>query len=259
MRRADRLFEIIQILRGKTSVTTAQHLAEELEVSVRTVYRDISTLQSQRIPIEGEAGLGYLLRDGYDLPPLMFTVEELEALQLGARIVESWGDPVIAKAAKNVLAKTSAVLPSDLKKHLNNYVVAAPFRSSSVPVDVDLAKIRQWIREKRRMEFSYSTESGKTSKRMVWPLSLAFYGPVWNIVAWCELRDDFRAFRPDRMKEVEFHDIHYPDQPGRRLVDYAKMMKERCEIEDAVRRVSEEDNKQSPSGDEIIYYPKLAS
>ncbi|WP_420547194.1 helix-turn-helix transcriptional regulator [Curvivirga sp.] len=252
MRRADRLFEIIQILRSKNNVITAQDLAEELEISVRTVYRDIATLQGQKIPIEGEAGVGYILREGYDLPPLMFNIEELEALQLGARIVETWGDPTIAKAATNVLSKTSAVLPAELKKHLNNYVVAAPYTSRPVPIDVDLAKIRQWIREKRRLEFSYSTEEGKPSTRVIWPLSLAFYGPVWNIVGWCELRESFRAFRPDRMSEVVFHEIHYPDQPGRRLSDYAKLMKEECAHKIETSDATEQ-------GGEIIFYPKLAS
>lgn len=258
MRRADRLFEIIQILRGKHGIITAQDLAEELEVSVRTVYRDIATLQSQKIPIEGEAGVGYILREGYDLPPLMFNIEELEALQLGARIVESWGDPVLAKAAGHVLSKTAAVLPASLKKHLNSYVVAAPFHRQKVPMDVDLAKIRQWIREKRRIEFSYTTESGAPSQRVIWPLTLAFYGPVWNIVGWCELREDFRAFRPDRMGEVTFHEIHYPDQTGKRLIDYAKLMEERC----AAYEVAEKGADQPvPIRDtaERVYYPKLAS
>ena len=222
MRRADRLFEIIQILRRRRAVTTAQDLAEELEVSVRTVYRDIVALQAQRVPIEGEAGIGYVLRQGYDLPPLMFTQDEIEALLLGTRITQTWGDPELAKAAKNVIAKIGAVLPDKLRPSIMSQSIAAPSSGSQVPVDLDLARVRQWIREKRKVHFDYQTAEGKASERTIWPLTLAFFGPVWNILGWCELREDFRAFRPDRMVSVTFLEDMYPDQPGRRLIDFLK-------------------------------------
>ena len=222
MRRADRLFEIIQILRRRRAVTTAQDLAEELEVSVRTVYRDIVALQAQRVPIEGEAGIGYVLRQGYDLPPLMFTQDEIEALVLGTRIIQSWADPELAHAAKNVVAKIGAVLPANLKPSIMSQSVAAPPSGSQIPVDLDLAKVRKWVREKRKFRFAYENADGKASSRVIWPLTLLFYGPVWNILGWCELRNDFRAFRPDRMIQVEFLEDMYSDQPGRRLMDYIK-------------------------------------
>lgn len=231
MRRADRLFEIIQILRRRRSITTAQQLADELEVSVRTVYRDIAALQAQRVPIEGEAGIGYVFREGFDLPPLMFNEEEIEALVLGVRITETWADPELAHAASNVLAKVAAVLPPHLKPQIMSMGLAAPPSASQVPVDIDLAKVRRWIRQKRKLFLDYRDEKGEMSERIIWPLTLAFFGPVWNIVGWCELRNDFRAFRPDRMADVDFLAEHYPDQPGRRLIDYLKQMGVRPEDE----------------------------
>ncbi|WP_259779810.1 helix-turn-helix transcriptional regulator [Aestuariispira ectoiniformans] len=224
MRRADRLFEIIQILRRRRSITTAQQLAEELEVSVRTVYRDIAALQAQRVPIEGEAGVGYVFREGFDLPPLMFNEEEIESLVLGARITETWADPELARAARDVLAKVAAVLPPHLRPQIMSMGLAAPTSASQVPVDVDLARVRRCIREKKKIALSYCDEKGDPSERIIWPLTLAFFGPVWNIIGWCELRNDFRAFRPDRMIKAEFLDAYFPDQPGRRLVDYLKRM-----------------------------------
>lgn len=224
MRRADRLFEIIQILRRRRAITTAQQLAEELEVSVRTVYRDIAALQAQRVPVEGEAGIGYIFREGFDLPPLMFNEVEIEALVLGARITETWADQELARAARNVLAKVAAVLPPHMRPQIMSMGLAAPPSASQVPVEVDLAQVRRWIREKRKLYLSYRDEKGDASERVIWPLTLAFYGPVWNIVGWCELRQDFRAFRPDRMAVVNFMEDHYPDQPGRRLIDYLRQM-----------------------------------
>ena len=193
MRRADRLFQIIQILRRRAAVTRASDLAEELEVSVRTVYRDVADLIGSGVPIEGEAGVGYLLRDGYDLPPLMFTVDEIEALALGASIVASWSDPELARAAEDVRAKIGSVLP-----------------------------------ERRKIRLDYADEAGDRSERIVRPLALAFYGPVWVMVAWCELRNDFRNFRLDRMAEAEILETRFAPEPGKRLADFVAIMK-RCE------------------------------
>lgn len=227
MRRADRLFQIIQILRRrKGRLTTARDLAEELEVSQRTVYRDMADLQAQRVPIEGEAGLGYMLRGGFELPPLMFTEDEIEALVMGVSVARSWGDEGLSRAAADVLNKVESVLPDRLRQLVLSQSIVAPTSASQIPVAIDLAKVRHAIRNKTKIRFDYRDEAGRASSRTIWPLTLAFFGPVWNVLGWCEMRDDFRAFRPDRMREVDFLDDAFSDQPGRRLVDYVARMEE---------------------------------
>jgi len=226
MRRADRLFEIIQIFRRRGSKNqgpvTARYLAEELEVTERTVYRDIAALQSRRVPIEGEAGVGYMLRDGFDLPPLMFSEDELEALLLGARIVETHGDPALSKAAGNLLAKIEAVVPEALKAVLTTQALAAPASPYKSSMTIDMAVVRQSIRAKTKLKLDYRDEKGAASERTIWPLALLYWGTVWTILGWCELRKDFRAFRPDRIEALEETGDAYPDKPGYRLIDYLK-------------------------------------
>ena len=220
MRRADRLFQIIQILRRRSRVTTAQYLAQELEVSVRTVYRDVCDLVSSGVPVEGEAGIGYILRQGYDLPPLMFNTEEIEALVLGAQIVKAWADPELARAAVDALAKVEAALPDSRKRIIVETALSAPSDHWQAPIYVDLAALRRAIRERRRVRLEYSDESGASTQRVIRPLALAFYGPVWVIVAWCELRNDFRRFRADRMAEAEPLKDAFQPEPGKRIEDF---------------------------------------
>ncbi len=234
MRRADRLFQIIQILRRRAAVTRASDLAEELEVSVRTVYRDVADLIGSGVPIEGEAGVGYLLRDGYDLPPLMFTVDEIEALALGASIVASWSDPELARAAEDVRAKIGSVLPEHLREEFVSTHLIAPEQHYRAPIAVDMAGIRKSIRLRRKIRLDYADEAGDRSERVVRPLALAFYGPVWVMVAWCELRNDFRNFRLDRMAEAEILETRFAPEPGKRLADFVAIM-QRCEEEDRRR------------------------
>ncbi|MEQ9142934.1 MAG: YafY family protein [Parvibaculaceae bacterium] len=222
MRRADRLFDIIEFLRRHRRVVTAAELAEKMEVSVRTIYRDIADLQASRVPIDGEAGLGYLLRDGYDLPPLMFNEEEAEALALGARIVSAWGDEELAEASKAVLAKLRAVLPRDLKAQFDALGVMAPPFHYQEEVVIDLARVRRAVRSRRKIRFSYADKGGKPSKRTIWPLTLSFYGAVWTVPGWCELRQDFRAFRADRMRELEVLDERVPTDPDKSLGAYLR-------------------------------------
>ncbi|MEQ9518409.1 MAG: YafY family protein [Parvibaculum sp.] len=222
MRRADRLFDIIEYLRRHRRVVTAAELAEKTEVSVRTIYRDIADLQASRVPIDGEAGLGYLLRDGYDLPPLMFTEEEAEAMALGARIVSTWGDEELGEAAKAVLAKLRAVLPQNLKAQFDALGVMAPPAHYQAEVVIDLARVRKAVRGKRKIRFSYADAEGKTSKRTIWPLTLSFYGAVWTVPGWCELRKDFRAFRADRMLDLEVLDERIPPDQDKTLAVYLK-------------------------------------
>ncbi|NOZ53178.1 MAG: YafY family transcriptional regulator [Gammaproteobacteria bacterium] len=216
MRRADRLFQIIQLLRNRR-ITTAKWLAEELEISERTVYRDVQDLMVSGVPIEGEAGIGYVLRRGYDLPPLMFTKEEITALTLGARIVNSWADPQLAKAADQVLNKIKTVLPDTLKNSLSETHLFAPLVQIPVDVASAMAKLRVATEERKKIHFNYTRADGENSTRTVWPLGLFFWGAVWTLGAWCELRHDFRNFRLDRMSNLLTADEYFPIEHGRTL------------------------------------------
>ncbi|MFO1075107.1 MAG: YafY family protein [Geminicoccaceae bacterium] len=224
MRRAERLFQIIQILRRHRRPVTAEALAAELEVSPRTVYRDMAELIGQRVPIEGAAGLGYVLRDGFDLPPLMFGEDELEALLLGARIVESWADPALGRAARDVLAKIAAVLPPGLQARVASLSLTAPPTDRRPEVAIDVARLRRWVREERKVELGYLDLAGRTSRRVVRPMTLTFFPPVWLLLGWCELRQDFRSFRLDRITDPVFLDATWPSEPGRRLIDYLRRL-----------------------------------
>ncbi len=218
MRRADRLFEIIQILRRKKLVR-ARELAEALEVSERTIYRDIRDMAASGVPIEGEAGVGYVLRGGFDLPPLMFDEQEIEALVLGARIIESWADPELAEAAGDVIAKVEAVIPERLRDHMAQTALLAPAAHYAEPISVDPSQLRKALRLRHKLHFAYSDETRRATRRTVRPLALAFYGPVWLLTAWCELRDDFRSFRLDRISELEVLDERFRQEPGKTLHD----------------------------------------
>lgn len=221
MRRADRLFEIIQLMRRKTTVR-ARDLAEALEVSERTVYRDIRDLMASGVPIEGEAGVGYVLRAGFDLPPLMFREAEIEALVLGARIVESWADSELADAATDAIAKIEAVIPDRLRGYMAETALLAPSTRFVEPVGFDLADLRRAVRSRLKVRFGYGDVLGQRSERTVWPLSLAYFGPVWVLAAWCELREDFRTFRLDRMSGFAVAGERFRPTPGRTLHDFLK-------------------------------------
>lgn len=221
MHRADRMLEIIQYLRRHKLVRAAD-LADAFEVTERTIYRDIRNLIASGVPIEGEAGVGYVLRSGYDLPPLMFSEAEIEALVLGARIVESWADDELADAAANVIAKVEAVIPDRLRAVMQNTALLAPEQHYMQPLVVDLAEIRAAIRSRRKVQFSYTDGIGDQSERIVRPLSLAYFGPVWIMAAWCELRDDFRTFRLDRMRDYKMTSQSFVHEPGKKLDDFLK-------------------------------------
>jgi len=226
MRRADRLFDIIQRLR-RGGVVTARTLSEQLEVSERTIYRDVLDLMTSGVPIEGAAGLGYKLRKGYDLPPLMFSERELEAIVFGARIVQSWSDPEMARAADAALGKIQAVLPERLRHLVTDASLQAPATNRRPPLAFDLARLRAAMRERRKVHLHYRDEKGAETSRTVRPLTLWFYGPVWLTGAWCELRSDFRFFRLERISEVEFLDDVFPLEPGRTAEDLIRQMARR--------------------------------
>jgi predicted DNA-binding transcriptional regulator YafY len=192
MRRTDRLFEIIQILRSESRVITAAEIAARLEVSTRTIYRDIQTLQAMRTPIEGEAGIGYLMRQGYDLPALNFSTDEIEAIVVGLSLVAQTGDRGLQKAAQQVSQKIDAIRGS-----LESLQVSD--RGALVPAAVDPDMIRRAIREEQKLDIRYRDESERDSSRQVRPLAIIYYVHAMLMVAWCELRNDFRHFRVDRM------------------------------------------------------------
>ncbi|HEX6883832.1 MAG TPA: YafY family protein [Planctomycetota bacterium] len=220
MRRADRLFQLVQLLRARRLSTAAQ-LAAELEVSPRTVYRDVADLIASGVPIEGEAGVGYALARGFDLPPLMFDAEEIGALVLGARMVQAFGDEALAGRARSVLTKVEAVVPERLRR-----AFARPewhvSRSLRREARAHLETLRRAIDERRKLRLRYEDEGGRASERTVRPLCLAFWGWTWTAGAWCELRRDFRNFRPDRMREVRLLDERFTDEPGRDLSAYLR-------------------------------------
>ncbi len=221
MRRADRLFEIIQLMRRKPTVR-AREIAGALEVSERTIYRDVRDLMASGVPIEGEAGVGYVLKAGYDLPPLMFKEAEIEALVLGARIVESWADSELADAASDAIAKIEAVIPERLRGFMAKTALLAPPAHFMEPVAFDAADLRRAVRAELKVRFCYVDVLGQRSERTVWPLSLAYFGPVWILASWCELRDDFRTFRLDRMDGFAVTDQRFRAISGRTLHDFLK-------------------------------------
>jgi predicted DNA-binding transcriptional regulator YafY len=227
MRRADRLFQIIQFLRTRR-VTTASWLAERLEVSERTIYRDIKDLVLSGINIEGEAGVGYVVRRGFDLPPLMFTKEEINALTLGARIVDSWADQSLATAAQSALSKIETVLPDDLQGSSERTTLFAPLTQIHPDVAVVMADVRIAADNKLKLRLEYNRADGEFSTRIIWPLALFFWGSIWTIGAWCEMRQAFRVFRLDRIKAIEVLDEPYPNEKGKTLNDLIENEKKNC-------------------------------
>ncbi|MGJ8611414.1 MAG: helix-turn-helix transcriptional regulator [Octadecabacter sp.] len=203
MRRADRLFQIVQYLRGGR-LLTAQMLAERLEVTKRTVYRDVADLIGSGVPIEGEAGVGYVMRAGYDLPPLMFSSDEIVALVAGARMIRAWGGTSMAAAAEEALVKIEAVLSEEARAR----AVAVPvhaFQMNDMTDDVRarIDRIEAAADQRIRLDLEYGDKDGESSRRVIRPLGLWFWGKVWTVVGWCELRNDFRMFRLDRIKGME--------------------------------------------------------
>ena len=220
MRRSDRLFDIIQRLRTARRPLTAAALAEDLEVTVRTVYRDIATLQARRVPIEGAAGIGYLMRRGFDLPPLMFTVEEIEAIAVGARLVARTGDLGLQDAAESVLSKVTVVLPDGLRTQLASAPIFVSESGAPVPERVDLSAVRQAIRDEHKLRIAYEDERGARSERTIWPIAVAYYVQATLIGAWCELRRDYRHFRADRIVALAVLEERYPSDNGRLMAEW---------------------------------------
>jgi predicted DNA-binding transcriptional regulator YafY len=207
LRRADRLFDILRIPRAAKGPVTAASIAAELEVTTRTVYRDIATLQARRIPIEGAAGIGYVLRRGFELPPLMFTEDEAEAIAVGVRLLARTGDPGLQKAAASVLSKVTLVVPDPLRDYLNAAPLYVSKSGAPVPAQRELpATIRHAIRDNRKLRIAYRDEHGRQTLRVIQPFAVAYYVEATLVCAWCELRRDIRHFRTDRVVSVEVLD-----------------------------------------------------
>jgi len=228
MRRADRLFEIVQILRRERRPVTADAIAGELETSKRSVYRDVAALIGQRVPIRGEAGIGYVLEDGFDLPPLMLTADEAEAAVLGAQWVAGHGDAALAKAARDLVAKLTAVVPDEMRPILEDPGARTPPTWSRIAPDaIDVAAARAAIRGARKIRLVYRDEQERESRRTVWPILIGYLDAARLLVAWCEMREDFRSFRLDRIVAAEFTEIPYPARPAALRAQWLKQMRER--------------------------------
>jgi predicted DNA-binding transcriptional regulator YafY len=210
MSRAERLLELMQVLRRHRRPVSGALLARELGISLRTLYRDIASLQSQGAHIDGEPGMGYLLRPGFMLPPLMFSEEEIEALVLGSRWVADRADSELASAARNLLAKIGAVLPADLRHELDSSALLVGPGSPLAAGDAELPKIRRAIRAQRKVEIRYRDTKGEETTRTIWPFALGFFERVRVVAAWCELRRDLRHFRTDRIVALEVSKAPYP-------------------------------------------------
>lgn len=225
MRRAERLYQIALLLsRGR--LVRARELAELLAVSQRTVYRDMAELLVTGAPIDGEAGVGYLMRSEYRIPPLMFSEVELQAMLIGTSFVSSWADPELGRAAQTAMSKVSAVLPEHLRLAAQRETVLFPDFHLAPQMIGPIGVLRTAIAGRRKLHFDYQRADGTASARTVWPLGLFYWGESWTLGAWCELRTDFRTFRLDRMQQIGDAGEQFPDQTGRRLRDYVAAVSE---------------------------------
>ena len=224
MRRADRLFQIIQILRRSTTPVTANNLAAELEVSQRSVYRDIADLIGQRVPIRGEAGVGYVLGRDFDMLPLMLTPDELEAAVLGAQWVADRGDAVLAGAARDLIAKIAAAVPERLRPFIATPSIGVPVSRGIAPDGLDIGLTRSWIRRGRKIRIRYRDEQSRETERTIWPTMIGYAETVRLLAAWCETREDFRHFRTDRITAAECLEEPYGCRPDELRARWRNLM-----------------------------------
>lgn len=218
MRRADRLFQLLQLIRGRR-LSTADWLAQRLEVSTRTVYRDVAALQAQGVPIEGEAGVGYRVARDYNLPPLMFTAEQAQALVASVRIASNRLDPVLAAQAQEALSKILSVLPLDSRAAADSLQLHSLSRPHE-PLHLNrLGHLRRAIEAKCVVSIQYQDVNGAATARSLRPLACLYWDTVWTLSAWCELREDFRQFRIDRIQQLDIGPRTFVDEPGKTLAD----------------------------------------
>ncbi len=248
MRRADRLFQIVQLLR-RGRATTAAQIAGELEVSERTIYRDVQDLVCSGVPIQGEAGVGYALPVHFDLPPLMFDAQEIAALVLGARMVESWSDRALASSAKSALRKVEHVLPERLAAKIEKNRLYAPEPQLRAEEGERMALVRQALDELLVLHLAYTDEASVESEREVRPLGLFFWGRTWTLAAWCELRQGFRSFRLDRMRDIELTGRTFAPAPGQTLEDFFALVRAEREAPQATTRKERHSKRVAPPDD----------
>ena len=218
MRRADRLFQIVQLIRGRR-LSTADYLAQRLEVSPRTIYRDVAALQQQGVPIDGEAGVGYRMRAGFDLPPLMFSKEEAQALVAALRMAQPQMDSALARHGEEAIYKILAVLPGTARAAAESLALWAPLGGLDESTRERLQQLRLATEQRQKLRVVYLDLGGTASERVLRPLGCFFWGPVWTFAAWCELREGFRNFRVDRIQALEVLDERFRDEPGKTLAD----------------------------------------
>ena len=233
MSRANRLLDLVALLRRHRRPVTGQLLADDLSISLRTLYRDIETLKAQGADIAGEAGVGYMLKPGFMLPPLMFTVEELEALFVGVQWVASRADMQMADAARSGLSKISAVLPEDLRFDLDSSGLLVGPAERQLEITIDVTLMRKALRRERKLSISYLDAGGEATRRTIWPIAFGLFNKVDVLAAWCELRSDFRHFRADRIATLELLEARLP----RRRTDLFKEWREREGIGEAATRI----------------------
>nr|WP_315241730.1 YafY family protein [uncultured Albidiferax sp.] len=224
MRRADRLFHLVQLVRGRR-LSTASFLAERLEISERTVYRDVADLQRQGVPIEGEPGVGYRFGAGFELPPLMFSQDEAKALVAAVRLSQPWLDAALALAAEDALGKMLSILPPAARVAAESLALYAPpssYNGLTAPVRAHLQTLREAIGLRRKIHMDYFDAKDSSSQRTVHPLGCFYWGRTWTLVAWCEVRQDFRSFRVDRMQGVAVQDATFRPEAGRTLADFLR-------------------------------------
>lgn len=238
MRRADRLFQLVQLLRNRR-FATAETLAGELGISKRTVYRDIRDLERSGVPIRGEVGVGYQLDRSFELPPMAFTAQELEALILGARFVETWGDRDLAIAARGAMTKIEAVLPEPLRRANAETALFAPGTRTASDMARFLGPLRRAIASRSKLRLAYTRADGQRSERTIRPLGLFYWGTSWSLGAWCELRADYRNFRSDRISGLEVLDEVFEDDESISLTDFIETMKAEAEEACAAWRARE--------------------
>lgn len=216
MRRTERLFQIIQILRSNRSPVTGRSLANELEISLRTLYRDMAELTAQRVPVIGEAGTGYVLDDGYDMPPLMLTADELEAAALGAAWVAAQADPSLARAARDLVSKLADTVPAELRPVILDASSRPISTFPKIQEHFDGTALRTAIRQRFRLQLTYKDQNDDITSRVVWPMLIAYLDATRYIVAWCETRQDYRHFKTDRVQDLKV--LEERKYPARRAV-----------------------------------------
>lgn len=229
MRKAERLFQLITLLRGRRLAITAKHLAETLEVSERTIYRDIQALMLSGVPIEGEAGVGYRLERHFELPPLMFTSEELLALILGSKMVKTWGDSAAARGAVSALDKITAILPDNIKQQDQSNLLLVPEFLQNKELAILASDIRKSVENSQSLYIEYQDEQKRFSERHIEPLGLVYWGGKWTLVAFCLLRQDYRAFRIDRIQSLTQTNKQFAKSETKSLQHYLSRFSEHCQ------------------------------